>query len=315
MSYTHLTEEERYHIYGLKKAGFSLSAISQELGRSRSTISREIARNTGKRGYRPKQANQLAKERKSNNAKQISQTTWQKVEDKLREQWSPEQVSGRLKLASHESIYQHIYEDKRKGGDLYKYLRCQKARRKRYGSHSRRGCIANRVGIENRPKIVEKRSRIGDWEADTIIGKGHQQAIVSLVDRRSGFTLLAKVKNKTAEAVSQAIIGLLEPFASDALETITADNGREFAWHEKISDALDTSFFFANPYASWERGTNENTNGLVRQYFPKKQMFSEITDEQIQAVMEKLNHRPRKRLGFKTPYEVLSEFRGVALRA
>ncbi len=177
-----------------------------------------------------------------------------------------------------------------------------------------RGVITDRRGIEQRSAIVETRNRIGDWEADTIIGKNHKQAIVSLVERRSGFTLLAKVSHKTAEAVSNAIINLLRPFASFALHTITADNGKEFSRHKQVSQRLNTDFFFARPYASWQRGTNENTNGLVRQYFPKKRIFATIIGNDIQFVINRLNHRPRKRLGFKTPFEVFYNEVGLALR-
>jgi IS30 family transposase len=213
---------------------------------------------------------------------------------------------------SHERIYQYVYDDKWSGGTLYLHLRCQKQRRKRYGSRDRRGQLANRRCISERPALVEQRSRLGDWEADTIVGKGRRQALVSLTERKSKLTLLAKVEHATAEAVEAAITRLLEPLAS-RVHTITSDNGREFAHHQHIASTLRADFYFAHPYASWERGLNENTNGLVRQYFPKGSDFTTITDETLDKVMQRLNHRPRKTLGFTTPHQVFYELSPVAL--
>jgi IS30 family transposase len=275
----------------------------------KSTISRELQRNTGLRGYRPMQAQRLADERRQSKVKtRITDTAWTNVERLLRQDWSPEQISLWLKAEkqmsiSHEWIYQYILQDKHYGGDLYHHLRCQKQRRKRYGSYNRRGQIIDRVSIDDRPAIVDRRSRIGDWELDTIIGKNHQQAIVSLSERKSRFTLIHKVERKTAQCVSQAIIKLLKPF-SDQVITLTSDNGKEFAEHKKIADKLNAKFYFAHPYASWERGLNENTNGLIRQYFPKGSDFTNITQKEINQVMHKLNNRPRKCLGIKTPNQV-----------
>ena len=233
--YTQLTQEQRYHIYAHKKTGhFTQSEIAAMLGVHKSTISRELARNRGGRGYRPKQAHEVATARRQNRARpRIAAEAWELAESYLRLDLSPEQVSGRLKIErglsiSHERIYQHIYADKRDGGDLHKHLRCRKKRRKRYGKYSRRGLIPDRVGIELRPAIVDARSRIGDWEADTIIGKGHHQAIVSLTERKSMFTLLKKVPQKTAELVEDAAVKLLSPIKR-AVHTITSDNGTEFA--------------------------------------------------------------------------------------
>ena len=184
--------------------------------------------------------------------------------------------------------------------------------KKRYGKTDKRGVIPNRQSIEQRPAIVETRSRIGDWEADTIIGKNHRQAIVSIVERKTGFTLIRKVERKTAEAVSDAMIRLLKPHRAN-VHTITSDNGREFASHEAISKKLKADFYFAHPYSSWERGSNENTNGLIRQYFPKNRDFTTITQQEIDTTMEQLNNRPRKRLGFLTPNQVFFKS-GVALQ-
>jgi len=310
MNYTHLTREERYQIYALKKAGHKRSEIAEVLERSVSTISRELARNRGRRGHRPKQAQRMAEERRAMNARTIDDGTWQFAQDRLREQWSPEQISGHADI-SPETVYQRVYADKRSGGLLWKHLRCQKLRKKRYGKTDRRGIIPNRLSIEDRPAIVETRSRIGDWEADTIIGKNHRQAIVSLVERKTGFTLIRKVERKTAEQVWLSMIKLLKPHRKQ-LHTITSDNGREFAGHETIARQLQADFYFAHPYASWERGTNENTNGLIRQYFPKDRDFTTITQQEINMAMERLNNRPRKRLGYQTPHQVFFKS-GVAL--
>ena len=311
MNYTHLTREERYQIYALKKAGHTQSEIADVLERSASTISRELTRNCGRRGYRPKQAHGKAVERRAVNARRIDETTWQFAEEMLAQEWSPEQISGHAAI-SPETVYQRIYADKRAGGMLWKSLRCQKQRKKRYGKTERRGIIPNRLSIEDRPAIVEARSRIGDWEADTIIGKNHRQAIVSVVERKSGFTLIRKVERKTAQAVTEAMTGLLKPYRSK-VHTVTSDNGREFAGHEEIAAALKADFYFAHPYASWERGTNENTNGLIRQYFPKHRDFTTITQQEIDVAMQRLNNRPRKRLGFQTPSQVFFKS-GVALQ-
>ena len=311
MNYTHLTREERYQIYALKKAGHTQSEIANVLERSPSTISRELARNRGGRGYRPKQAHRLSVERRAVNARQIDDDTWQFTQERLQEQWSPEQISGHAAIST-ETVYQRVYADKQRGGLLWKHLRCQKQRRKRYGKANRRGIIPNRLSIEQRPAIVEARSRIGDWEADTLIGKNHKQAIVSLVERKTGYTLIHKVERKTAQAVGDAMTKLLKPHRR-RVHTITSDNGREFAGHEEIAKALQTDFYFAHPYAPWERGTNENTNGLIRQYFPKNRDFTTITQQEIDTAMERLNNRPRKRLGFLTPSQVFFKS-GVALQ-
>jgi transposase, IS30 family len=311
MNYTHLTQEERYQIYALKKAGHKQSEIASVLERSASTISRELARNSGRRGYRPKQAHCKSVERRANNARRIDEATWQFAEEMLAQDWSPEQISGHAAIST-ETVYQRIYADKRAGGSLWKSLRCQKQRKKRYGKIERRGVIPNRLSIEDRPAIVETRRRIGDWEADTIIGKNHRQAIVSIVERKSGFTLIRKVERKTAQAVAEAMTSLLKPYRSK-VHTVTSDNGKEFAGHEEIAAALKADFYFAHPYASWERGTNENTNGLIRQYFPKNRDFTTITQQEINTAMERLNNRPRKRLGFRTPSQVFFKS-GVALQ-
>ena len=318
--YSQLAQEQRYQIYAFKKAGWTQKEIAFELGVHPSTVCRELRRNTGGRGYRPRQAHQWAVSRQQQRARRarISAECWSIVEERLRDQWSPQQIARRLAAescvsVSHESIYQHIYDDKRGGGTFYRFLRCQKKRRKRYGSgRQRRGQILGRRCISERPASVEQRLSIGDWEADTIVGKGHQQAIVSLVERHSRFTLLRKVERATAEAVKAALVMELTPHDAK-VRSITADNGKEFAGHQEIAQSLHADFYFAHPYSPWERGTNENTNGLVRQYFPKKSAFNEITVEQLQRVVDELNHRPRKVLGYRTPHEVFYNLKSIAL--
>lgn len=315
-SYKQLAYEQRYQIYVMLRMGFSQTDIATEIDVHRSTISRELRRNQGRRGYRPKQAHQFALSRRNKAKAYITPETWDWIEQLIRQDWSPEQISGRLKHRgnihiSHEWIYKHIYEDKRNKGNLYRHLRCQKKRRKRYGSYDRRGMLSNRVSIEQRPDEVETRQRLGDWEVDTMIGKRHRQAIVTLVERKSRLVFLRKVRQRTAEAVEDAITHLLKPWIFD-VHTITADNGKEFANHERIAEKLNIDFYFAHPNAAWERGSNENANGLLRQYFPKKQSFDNITDEDTELVMYLLNNRPRKCLDFKTPIEVFLE-QSVAL--
>ena len=310
MKYTHLTQDERYQIAILAKAGHDQSDIARVMNRHKSSIGREMTRNRGERGYRPKQAHEFsqARMRACENSPRVAPETWAMVDVKLGETWSPEQISGYLRAngqttVSHESIYQRIYADKRAGGALHRTLRCQKARRKRYGGRERRGTIPNQVSIDLRPAIVAERGRFGDWEADLVIGAGQKQALVTINERTSRYSLIAHVPFKTAQAVSDTMISLLTPFAA-SVHTLTTDNGKEFAQHERIAEELDADFFFAHPYASWERGANENMNGLIRQFFPKKMCFDSITPDQVAFAMHRLNHRPRKCLGFKTPHEV-----------
>jgi len=243
--------------------------------------------------------------------RRVCADTWVFARAKLAELWSPGQICGHLKSSgqpgiSHETIYQRIYADKRAGGTLHRVLRCQKLRRKRYGGRDRRGTIPNQVSIEQRPAIVDSRQRFGDWEADLVIGAGHQQALVTLNERKSRYALIAHVPTKAADIVSDAMIRLLKPFAA-CVHTLTTDNGKEFAEHERVARTLDAGFFFAHPYASWERGANENMNGLIRQFFPRKLRFNSITPQQVAFAMHRLNHRPRKCLGFRTPHEVFTK--------
>lgn len=319
MSYTQLAREQRYQIYALMKAGHNQTQIAAVIACHKSTISRELRRNRGQQGYYPNQAQQLARRRQHHcHGPRIPAQTWQHVELLLRQQWSPEQITGRLKLqrlptVSHERIYLYIYADKRRGGTLHRHLRSQKKQRKRYGGYIRRGQIPNRTSIETRPPIVASKRRFGDWEADTIIGARHRGGILSLVERKSKLTRLHKLESKAAAEVKDTSITLLAPLI-DRVHTITVDNGKEFCQHEEITAALQAPIYFAHPYASWERGLNENTNGLVRQYFPKKHDFARITNLEVLRVAELLNNRPRKTLGYRTPNEVFFKERHVALR-
>ena len=313
MTYTHLTQAERYQIEILCKAGHKQNSIARLMGRDKSCISRELRRNRGQRGYRPKQAHSLAQTRKlaCSNGPRVDAKTWAVVDSKLNETWSPQQISGYLLVnkqpgVSHESIYQRIYADKRNGGTLHLTLRCQKIRKKRHTGRARRGSIPNQVSIDLRPAIVAERARFGDWEADLVIGAGQKQALVTINERTSRFSLISHVPFKTAELVTEAMIAMLKPF-TQCVHTVTTDNGREFAQHERIAATLDADFYFAHPYSSWERGANENMNGLIRQFFPKKMAFEFIATKDVELAMHRLNHRPRKCLGYRTPHEVFME--------
>jgi len=316
MAHTQLTSEQRYQIKALRQANQSPTNIAEIVNVDRSTIYRELKRNTGQRGYRPKQAHEKAVARRQGKSKtRISSETWALVNEKLRLDWSPEQIADWLtkqgyETISHEWIYQYVYAEKRTGGDLHEHLRCQKTYRKRTGHNDRRGKIPYATSIEERPEIVEQRTRLGDWEVDLIVGKGHQGVVLTLTERKSRFTLLRKVASKQAELVSQAMIELLNWV--EHLWTITADNGKEFTNHLQISRHLDVDIFFAHPYASWERGTNENTNGLIRQYLPKSRNLTTVTADEELMIMDRLNLRPRKCLDSKTPYEVFFGHHTVA---
>ena len=307
-TYIQLTYNQRYHINTFLKAGFCQTAIAKEIGVHKSTISRELKRNRGRKGYRPKQAHQFAMERQNKGKPKIKAEDWILIGKLIGLDWSPEQISDycrseQVLQISHEWIYQHIYQDKHKGGNLWKHLRCRKKRKKRYGSYEKRGQIPNRTSIEERPQVVADRSRLGDWEADTIIGKGRKGAIVTLVDRKSRYLRMGLVSKRTKEAVKKMIISLL---AGYPVHTITCDNGKEFADHEDIARALGARIYFAHPYASWERGTNENTNGLIRQYIPKSTDFSALVKTDILFVENRLNMRPRKCLSFNSPMVFLN---------
>ena len=317
-TYQQLTYEQRCQISALKKSGCRQRKIAETIETSQSTVSRELARNAGVRGYRHKQAQERTEWRRAE-ASQPTEMTPDMItliESKLRVEWSPEQISGWLLyeqelLISHESIYLHIWADKHAGGDLFTHLRQQgKKYDKRRNGKSTRGQIKNRVSIDDRPQVVDDKSRIGDWEIDTVIGKGHSGALVTIVERVTKLTVSTRVNSKSAEDVTQATIALLKPF-ENVVHTITADNGKEFAYHEKISKALSAEVYFAHPYSSWERGLNENTNGLLRQYFPKNTDFKKVEQIEVKRALRRLNSRPRKDLGFKTPAQIMNDHRAA----
>jgi len=316
MNYKHLSQVERYQIYALMKAGHDQTQIAKLLDRHKSTISREISRNRGLKGYRPKQACAIATKRseKCRNAATVPPWVAEQAACLLKLQWSPEQIAGKLPV-SHETLYRHVYSDKARGGTLWKNLRCQKQKRKRYaGGRDRRGQIPHRRPLRDRPVHIELRKQVGHWECDTVIGANHKGAIVTMVERKSGFSVIVKVSQKTSELVSRAIIEGLRPYMVRVI-TLTYDNGKEFAGHIQIDQALDSTSYFARPFASWERGSNENFNGLLRQYVPKKRSLNTVTEDEITMIQNRLNNRPRKRLGFKTPAEVFNQsLKRVALR-
>ena len=308
MKYRQLTLAKRYHISALQKAGLNQKSIASELEVHPSTISRELRRNRDTlRGYNAEMAQIKSTKTEMQKKKRFSLTKpiEKYIRAKLKQDWSPEQISGRMRLDTgmsvvHETIYRYIYTNKKNGGKLYTYLRHKnKKYHHRSNDYRSRGTIIDRVMI----KIVEKKSRIGDWEIDTVVGKDHKGFLVTVVDRKSKFALIKNVVSKHAEVVTQALIEMITPL-KNITHTITSDNGKEFAYHKQVSAALDTDFYFANPYHSWERGLNEHTNGLIRQYLPKKSEFLHVSKEEIIMIQNRLNHRPRKVLNYKTPYEV-----------
>jgi transposase, IS30 family len=306
-----LSREQRYQIHALRRQSLSFARIGAEVGCHASTVSREYKRNAGQAWLpsrtSPRQSTFAQTLRR--NARAFSAAQWAHVTHYLRLKLSPQQVAGRLKAEgalsiSHEAIYRFVYRDKACGGNLLGHLRCQKTRRKRYASgQQRRGKLCDRVCIEQRDPIVEQRSRMGDWEGDTVIGKGHRGALVTLVERKSRYALAMQVNSKHSDVVTQAILEMLRPHKDQCL-TLTFDNGKEFAEHVFIARALQAKVYFAHPYRSWERGLNENTNGLLRQYFPKCTNLLTVSHEEVDDAVYALNHRPRKCLGYLTPHEV-----------
>lgn len=307
-TYKQLTDTQRYQIEAWLKAGTSKKFIVDQLRISRSTLYRELKRNSSKTGiYRAKRAQYLCDERKERfgRARKFGSAEEKKITQWIKEeQWSPKQIVGYCQkqgiyMVSHERIYQFIREDKARGGTLYKHLRHRLKHRKR----SLMGTlpIKGRVPISERPEVINNKERFGDWEIDTIIGKDHKGAILTIVERKTAFLMMRKLDNgKQAEGLAKQLIDMLIPY-KNAVLSITSDNGGEFAEHQTISKKLKTDFFFANPYASWERGLNEYTNKLIRQYIPKGTDFQNITNEQITQIQHKINRRPREKLNFQTP--------------
>ncbi len=319
MSQPQLTLAQRYKISVYLQAGISKRRIATMIHVHHSTVCREIKRNRLDDKYNPETAERISQDRRiqARKNRKISKETWQLVEKLLKLDFSPEQISGLfgrsgVQLISHESIYQYVLSDKTNGGTLWKHLRwSQKKRRKRYGKQDRRGIIPDRVSIDNRPAIVDQKCRIGDWEIDTAIGKRHQGVLIVAVERKSKITVIGWSRYKKAELVSREIIRMLKPYKKHVL-TITVDNGKEFALHKMISNALKADVYFAHPYSAWERGLNENTVGLVRQYFPKNMSFKSVDTQKVLTAQDRLNIRPRKTMDFRSPVEVFLGYKTVA---
>jgi IS30 family transposase len=312
MTYRQITSEERYTIATLRREGFNAAEIARRLGRHRSTISREVRRNSSRwdGSYRPSKAVERTNGRRSRSRRNsyFTKADFALVERKLREDWSPEQISGHLRLhgelsISHETIYIHVWRDKEAGGRLYRHLRCSpKLRRKRHNSYDSRGRLAGKRHISERPPHVEKRGSVGHWEIDTVVGKGARDCVTTLVERKTGYALIGKLADRSMLGTSQRTKTLIRR-APDQFKTITADNGTEFHDYESVERATGVKFYFATPYHSWERGSNENFNGLLRQYLPKRTSQADITQRDCDRIAKKLNTRPRKRLGYRTPEE------------
>ena len=312
MKYRQLASEERYLISAFRIEGFNQAQIATRLGRAPSTVCRELARNhcPADGRYRPSKAHDRARWRRSRARRnqRFGAPDLALVERWLREDWSPEQVAGRLGedgvlSISHETIYRHVWADKQRGGDLFRHLRgAQKQRRKRYGAYDSRGRLAGKRSLAERPACVETRQQLGHWEIDTVMGAGAQDCIVTAVERKTGYAVIGKLPERTTDALNRRTIQLIRRH-EDCFHTITADNGTEFHAYARIEAATGARFYFAAPYHSWERGSNENLNGLVRQYLPKRVSMAGLTQQHCNAIAHKLNRRPRKRLGYKTPEE------------
>lgn len=328
MPYHHLTYFDRCEIQFFRnRMRMSIRAIAQEVGRSASTISRELRRNAGHRGHYDALAAQVRAITRQKQAGRKPRLSYLPLKAyllaKLGEQWSPEQIAGRLLLEypedermriSHETIYQFIYADKRTGGTLYKHLRqAHRKRRRRTGKQDRRGAIIGRVPIAERPAIVDEKGRIGDWEGDTVFGKGHRHPLATFTERKTQFLTAAAMPDKKAASLNEAAQRAFEDIPDTHIHTLTVDNGKEFAAHKELAKALHTDIYFARPYTATDRGLNENINGLLRQYLPKGSDFKKITATQLKRIIEKLNNRPRKKLDYRTPYEAFFN-RTVALQ-
>ena len=315
MNYRQLNSEERSVLAALRTLGLNQAEIARELGRHRSTVGRELKRNATPHDgrYRAARAEEraVARRKRSRRNSQFGLAELARVETLLREEWSPEQVAGYLRRRgelsiSHETIYRHVWRDRKKGGSLYLHLRCaQKQCRKRYGRHDSRGRLAGKRSIAERPAAVEGRRQLGHWEIDTVMGQSlgeSSDCILTLVERKSGYVMIGKLRARTVEQASKATLALMRRHPGK-FRTITSDNGTEFHGYAQIEKASDVKFYFATPHHSWERGTNENTNGLIRQYLPKGQSMTSLTQSQCEAIAQHLNNRPRKRHEYKTPNE------------
>jgi transposase, IS30 family len=315
MSYSHFSSCERFTLYQLRTTeNLSMGIIAKRMKRSKSSISRELRRNRiNETLYLPDTAQtQMATRRQASKQlfMSVSDSTLNEIKQRLELYHSPEQISGRLEYEgfesiSHETIYQMVYANHQGLGEYQRYLRQgQKKRRRRKGLYQKRGTIPGRVGIEQRPPIADEKTQIGHWESDTVIGVNHTGMIVTHVDKASKYLLAGLAKNKTVQQINQVTMGLFEHIEQGFRKTMTFDNGREFCGHQKLADGLGLHCFFANPYHSWERGLNEHTNGLLRQFFPKGTNFKIVKPEALQRAVDLINHRPRKSLDYRTPYEV-----------
>jgi IS30 family transposase len=313
MSYHQITSAERYRLSALRRQGLGNPQIARQLDRHRSTIWRELRRNAHPTDgrYRVEKAIERASGRRRRSRSHPRFRAWQlhRVWRLLRRRWSPEQIAGHLGMngmlrISHETIYRHIWRDWRRGGDLYRFLRCAiKRRRKRYGTYERRGRLAGKRMIQERPQQVEQRRQLGHWEIDTVLGKYSKHCIVSLVERKSGYLQIGKLTARNKEQTTGRTIELIRRHP-DLFRTITADNGTEFHGYAEIEQVTGVPFYFANPHHAWERGTNENTNGLIRQYLPKGMNMASLTQRRCDEIANSLNTRPRKRHAYKTPNQI-----------
>jgi IS30 family transposase len=316
-TYHQLTSEERYAL-SLRKQGLSQAQIARALRRHRSTISREVRRNVKKdQAYRPALADDIARWRRSRSRRnqRFDADAWALVVERLEEQWSPDQIAGRLRrlrllYISHETIYLYVWRDRHRGGALHTHLRCSpKKRRKRYGRNDSRGRLADKRHISERPPGAQNRSRVGHLEGDTVLGSFDKHCILTLVDRKTGYLMIGKLEARTVEATNRCAIALIND-AHRRVRTLTFDNGTEFHGYKTIEAQTGVTVFFATPHHSWERGTNENTNGLIRQYLPKRQSMAQLTQADCNRIAEKINDRPRRRLDYRTPgecYELLRD--------
>lgn len=313
MTYHQLTEGERYKIAALRRAGLNQSEIARQLGRHRSTISREVRRNAARLdgAYRAEKAQERTNGRRSRSRRntRFGRHEWKLVDRLLRRQWSPEQVAGDLRRKgqlsiSHETIYRYVWADRARGGSLAVHLRgAQKKRRKRYGRYDSRGRLAGKRHLSTRPRFIEKRRQVGHWEIDTVMGAGQSHCIVTLVERATGYVLIGKLRARNMDELARSASQLIRRHPAK-FKTITADNGTEFHSYRRIEARTGVRFYFATPYHSWERGTNENTNGLIRQYLPKRKSMAKVTQRDCDRIARKLNTRPRKRYGYRTPEEL-----------
>lgn len=304
MKYQQLTEGKRYQISALLKQGISILRIAKTICCHRSTVYRELKRHQGRNHYCPDTAQAMCLAKRQQASKyRIPDTSIVFMRRLIENDWSPEQTAYFLTAVglpmSHEWIYQYIHNDKKNKGTLYRHLR-QGHKRYRRGKRPKASPIKQAVSIDERPLIVDTRERFGDWEVDTVLGKHRSGAMVTLLERKSRFYLVKKVASKSAKDVTQGVIDLLRPYKTH-VHTITADNGREFANHQEITKQLETKVYFAHPYSAWERGANENANGLLRQYIPKGTDLRKIDEDWINYAMKQINHRPKKCLGFKQP--------------